>query len=236
MLAQREGPRVGTPGAEKRTSPRTRMAHRSAVDQTPLDHRRVRELGFKITPRGWVPLSPEVVQRLDEAEERRRATPWRDPLRTVPGDMQPCYACGGPAEPSLVNTPTCCEICTAVLWAWTGEGIAETITSAGEIPQAPWPEKERRPVPRVEGKASVERAAERVGTCTEVLERHGVIVRGHKALCVFHNEHTPSLSLFTRGDKSRFRCHGCDAHGDAIDLEAHLAGESVAETIRRWGR
>lgn len=202
---------------------------------TPKD---VRALGYEMTRQGWRPLTPGVVARLDEANERRTATPWRPPTRTIPGPSVLCAVCEASAEPSRVGTPTCSPLCVAVLWAWTGDSITETITYAGgELPGAPWPEKpvRRRPMP-AEGQASVARALDQIGSCENVLERHGHRVRGRKASCVFHDEHTPSMSLFERGGKSRFRCYGCDAHGDSIDLEAHLAGESNSETVRRWGR
>jgi hypothetical protein len=73
------------------------------------------------------------------------------------------------------------------------------------------------------------RALERVGTPRDVLERYGIEVRGRVALCPFHLDTNPSLSLFTGEDgKERWRCHGCDQHGDALDLEDLLSEGGAA--------
>lgn len=95
---------------------------------------------------------------------------------------------------------------------------------------------------RMGGRASTARpsastALDRVGTPADVLGRHGVRVRGRMAFCPFHTNHrTPALSLFTGVDgKPRWRCHGCEAHGDALDLEARLSGREVADVIREYG-
>jgi DNA primase len=56
------------------------------------------------------------------------------------------------------------------------------------------------------------------------------------ALCVHHDERTPSMSLFERDGRSRYHCHGCGEHGDAIDLEVALSGSDVGDVIRKWGR
>ena len=50
----------------------------------------------------------------------------------------------------------------------------------------------------------------------EVAERLGMEVRGHKALCPFHDDHHASLSFHIR--RNTFRCFVCDAHGGTIDL------------------
>jgi DNA primase len=72
-----------------------------------------------------------------------------------------------------------------------------------------------------------------VGSPAQVLERHGVQVRGRMACCPIHEDHTPSLSIFRGHDGvDRWRCHGCGAHGDAIDLEAVLSGRSLSEVLR----
>lgn len=38
-----------------------------------------------------------------------------------------------------------------------------------------------------------------------------------KAKCPFHNEDTPSFTVYPENDT--FYCYGCDAHGDSIDLQ-----------------
>ena len=47
-----------------------------------------------------------------------------------------------------------------------------------------------------------------------VAERLGLQVKMHKALCPFHDDHTPSMTF--KG--SKFRCWSCGASGNAIDL------------------
>jgi hypothetical protein len=85
---------------------------------------------------------------------------------------------------------------------------------------------------------SIERARERVGTPAAVLARHGLRVRGRMAFCPFHaNDRTPALSLYTgRDGRGRWKCHGCQASGDALDLEALLSGRPLADVIRDLGR
>lgn len=194
--------------------------------------------GFIFARGGWVPSTPELDAALVEADRRRKAEPYREPNRAVPGSAL-CWLHGEPAEPSLTGIAVCSELCAAEMWEFMSDAIAQAISdSEGDLPQAAWPEPAKRaPILRGDGAASVEMALEKVGTCAQVLERHGSKVRGRKAICPFHAEKTPSLSLFEGKDgKSRFRCHGCDAHGDALDLEAHLSGESLRDTVRRWGR
>jgi DNA primase len=86
-----------------------------------------------------------------------------------------------------------------------------------------------------EQQSSVRRALEELGDPFDVLARHGIEVRGRMARCPLHHDTEPSLSLFTgRDSKERWKCHGCDAGGDALDLEAALSGQSLAEVIKEW--
>ena len=83
------------------------------------------------------------------------------------------------------------------------------------------------------GMNRVARAHDRVGVPADVLERHGIKVVGRTARCPFHDDRTPSLSLFTgRDGKPRWRCFACDMGGDALDLEARLSGRTIAEVLR----
>ena len=59
----------------------------------------------------------------------------------------------------------------------------------------------------------------------DVAMRLGIEVRRHRALCPFHTDHTPSMSL--KG--SRFRCWSCGAHGGTIDLTMHVLGKPFVE-------
>ncbi|NFN17315.1 hypothetical protein FDB52_05030 [Clostridium botulinum] len=42
--------------------------------------------------------------------------------------------------------------------------------------------------------------------------------RNNKMCCPLHNEKTPSFSIKKYGDKDRFYCYGCGAHGDVFDF------------------
>ncbi len=61
----------------------------------------------------------------------------------------------------------------------------------------------------------------------EVAERLGMEVRGHKALCPFHDDHHASLSFHIR--RNTFRCFVCDAHGGTIDLVMHCLHKDFLE-------
>lgn len=69
-----------------------------------------------------------------------------------------------------------------------------------------------------------------------------------KACCPFHNEKTPSFTVFNKGDGWAFHCFGCDAGGDvfewimrrkgidfpaALTLAANVAGISLDDPGRR---
>ena len=63
----------------------------------------------------------------------------------------------------------------------------------------------------------------------EVARWLGIHVKNGKARCPFHNDQTPSLSF----KEGRYKCFGCDAFGDAIDLVAKLRHLSTAEAAQR---
>lgn len=71
-----------------------------------------------------------------------------------------------------------------------------------------------------------------------VAERLGLrVTHGHKSLCPFHDDHSPSLSYNVR--KNTFRCFVCDAHGGTIDLAIRLlpSGRSGGGSFKeacRW--
>lgn len=72
------------------------------------------------------------------------------------------------------------------------------------------------------------RVLEVVGTPAQVLERHGVVVRGHRALCPFHPDCHPSLFLRTnRRGYPRWRCYAGCGGGDALLLEARLSNRPI---------
>jgi hypothetical protein len=110
--------------------------------------------------------------------------------------------------------------------------------SGGRPPRRPItpPHRTKRRSVVLRGSISVDRALQRLGECRTVLERHGVDVRwGRTAQCPFHDDQHPSMSLYERNGRSRAHCFPCDFDGDALDLEAALAGEDLTTTIRRWG-
>jgi len=218
---------------------------RASIDAAtpPISDADVRALGFEPTRRGWRPLNDEVRARLDAAEWRRTRAPL-SPMRPRDvigdeGERAPCCVCGGDAEPSAVGTPSCSFWCTAQLAETVLPAIADIILAGQLPPPLPRPQagpprpSPRSPVPSGRG-VEFARVRERLGSCSAVLERHGTQVRGHRARCPFHEDGSPSLSLYEREGVSRWRCHACDMGGDAIDLEARLSGSDAAEVARRW--
>ena len=63
----------------------------------------------------------------------------------------------------------------------------------------------------------------------EVARWLGIEVLSGKAKCPFHNDQTPSMSF----KEGRFKCFGCDASGDAIDLVARLKNVSATEAAQK---
>jgi len=68
----------------------------------------------------------------------------------------------------------------------------------------------------------------RTANIEEVASTLGITVHGGKARCPFHNDQTPSLSF----KDGRFKCFGCDASGDAIDLASKIRHVSIAEAAQ----
>lgn len=72
----------------------------------------------------------------------------------------------------------------------------------------------------------------------EVARSYGLKLRRAGAgrfacLCPVHEENTPSCHLHTSGAwAGRWKCYGCDAHGDALDLLAILARTDLAGAVR----
>lgn len=62
--------------------------------------------------------------------------------------------------------------------------------------------------------------------CPAVLTRMNLTGHGRwrHGLCPFHDDTRPSLWIDT--DRNTWGCHGCDAHGDVINLHAKLSGLS----------
>jgi hypothetical protein len=56
-----------------------------------------------------------------------------------------------------------------------------------------------------------------------------------KALCCFHEDHRPSLSVNV--ETGRFRCFACDAHGDLLDFHMRKHGldfRSACKALGAW--
>ena len=64
--------------------------------------------------------------------------------------------------------------------------------------------------------------------CEGVAQRLGLTVKRHKALCPFHDDHTPSLTF----KKNHFRCWSCGASGDSIDLVMKYLNKDFREACR----
>jgi putative DNA primase/helicase len=81
-------------------------------------------------------------------------------------------------------------------------------------------------------------ALKRAITLPDLIARYGVDLRrgakGLEALCPFHNESTPSFTVFTGGDgNERFFCFGCGAKGDHLDFIAEYDNISDPKEARR---
>lgn len=78
--------------------------------------------------------------------------------------------------------------------------------------------------------ADIERAKEGiVGTISKYidLKKAG---KDHAALCPFHSDRTPSFTVSE--SKGFYHCHGCGAHGDAIDFVMEHEGVAFHEAIQ----
>jgi DNA primase len=52
------------------------------------------------------------------------------------------------------------------------------------------------------------------------------------ALCPFHPDRTPSLSVYVARDgRQRWKCHGCGKGGDSLDLEVLFTGRSIRDLV-----
>ena len=65
-------------------------------------------------------------------------------------------------------------------------------------------------------------------SCESVAQRLGMKVQRHKALCCFHNDHTPSLTF----RKNKFKCWSCGASGDSISFVMKLLGKDFLDACR----
>ena len=64
--------------------------------------------------------------------------------------------------------------------------------------------------------------------CESVAMRLGFVVKQHKSLCCFHDDHEPSMTY--KG--SHFRCWSCGAHGDTLDLVMRYLKKNFLDACR----
>lgn len=67
-------------------------------------------------------------------------------------------------------------------------------------------------------------------TSLKLVKRDG---HSYYGLCPLHNERTPSFHVDSA--KQRYKCFGCGAGGDAIDLLSKLERLSTSEVLKRYG-
>ena len=64
--------------------------------------------------------------------------------------------------------------------------------------------------------------------CEGVAQRLGFTIKRHKALCPFHNDHTPSLTF----KKNKFKCWSCGECGDTISLVMKVLNKDFLDACR----
>ncbi|MBR2183953.1 MAG: hypothetical protein IJ897_00805 [Prevotella sp.] len=64
--------------------------------------------------------------------------------------------------------------------------------------------------------------------CEGVAQRLGLVVRQHKVLCPFHNDHTPSLTF----KREKWRCWSCGEGGDTISLVQKVLHKDFLDACR----
>lgn len=65
-------------------------------------------------------------------------------------------------------------------------------------------------------------------SCESVAQRLGITVHHHKALCCFHNDHTPSLTF----KNNKFKCWSCGESGDSISFVMKVLGKDFLDACR----
>jgi len=81
--------------------------------------------------------------------------------------------------------------------------------------------EEAKPI-KVYGKSKAEDLIKGNLKIIEIAKRYGLKVKGNKAVCPFHDDNDPSLSLDNK--KNVFFCHGCHTKGDIITFIKKLEG------------
>jgi DNA primase len=69
-----------------------------------------------------------------------------------------------------------------------------------------------------------------------LIEGEGIEIRNGKALCPFHdNTATPALSVYRSKGRWKYKCHGCQASGDAIGWVSARENITAVQAARRLG-
>ena len=61
-----------------------------------------------------------------------------------------------------------------------------------------------------------------------VAQRLGITIKQHKALCPFHDDHTPSMTF----KKNKYKCWSCGESGDTISLVRKVLNKDFREACR----
>lgn len=64
------------------------------------------------------------------------------------------------------------------------------------------------------------------------LENAGAHFRGRNCKCPFHDDRSPSGSVYEHEGSWYFKCHGCQFHGDVFDVIAKTTGRDVADVLK----
>jgi hypothetical protein len=67
----------------------------------------------------------------------------------------------------------------------------------------------------------------------DALQAIGATFSGNAFRCLWHDDRSPSAGIYAAPDGHwRYKCHGCDAHGDVLDLEAAATNTTPADLMR----
>lgn len=95
--------------------------------------------------------------------------------------------------------------------------IEETYKTAEEVAEGTWKDFEVPDLTKEKIEISIDPFATEIKNqikITDIAKKYGLKVKGNKAVCPFHNDKDPSLSL--SDEKGLFHCFGCGAKGDIV--------------------
>jgi MinD superfamily P-loop ATPase len=70
------------------------------------------------------------------------------------------------------------------------------------------------------------------GALEAQLRAAGAVFKGTAIKCPFHDDRTPSASVYEKDGVWRFKCHGCGVCEDIIGVQALAAGRKSADVLR----